>query len=191
MAAVEFARWLAETPLGASEVPIVVDYEGVVAATGSFLRGFHIPLCDAANRLAQGRINDIEDSTIRDLLRNSTEFFVVAANLEAVVAEEFDIAFSGGDYPCIEATLLGALGVVRGRIRGNLDQVLRQSLCVLAERGPSTASELHGFTKEPITVNAWNNRLSDLQLRRLIRRYRDGREWRYESIVSSWEDTNG
>lgn len=72
-----------------------------------------------------------------------------------------------------------------GRCLGRLDPALRDTLVALTKMKSATATMLwEQFTQRPpIKPPAWSNRLSDLHRLRLCTREREGRQWRYHSII--------
>jgi len=71
------------------------------------------------------------------------------------------------------------------RCLGRLDPALRDTLGALTSLESATATMLcEQFPQRPlIKPPAWSNRLSDLHRLRLCTREREGRQWRYRSIV--------
>lgn len=71
------------------------------------------------------------------------------------------------------------------RCLGSLDPALRKTLAALAKMGSATATMLcEQFPERPlIKPPAWSNRLSELYRLRLVGREREGRQWRYASVV--------
>jgi hypothetical protein len=71
------------------------------------------------------------------------------------------------------------------RCLGRLDPALRETLVALAKIRSATATVLcEQFPQRPaIKPPAWSNRLSELYRLRLVSREREGRQWRYASVV--------
>jgi hypothetical protein len=71
------------------------------------------------------------------------------------------------------------------RCLGRLDPALRDTLSALTKMKSATATLLwEQFPQRPpIKPPAWSNRLSDLHRLRLCTREREGRQWRYHSVI--------
>lgn len=166
---------------GLGEV-VVLDFSGLAVATGSYLKATVLELLLAgAAAAAAGEFKDGER------LIDPLNVYPVVAGLNAEIAEELDVVLRGQQEPrCCLQILEEDEGIIASARRlGPLDPVLVETLDHVAVLGRATASELHQQFPQPrpISVTAWNNRLNDLNARRLLRRVRHGRQWTYCALA--------
>jgi hypothetical protein len=121
----------------------------------------------------------VEPSAIRPL-----RLFPMVSNCVGEVKDEVDEFFRGRNCPLLyleESGNATALGI--------LDAALHRTRSLLNSAGEATAADLAARGQEKISINGWNNRLSDLYLLRLATRRREGKFWIYspaEKEVAVW-----
>jgi hypothetical protein len=111
--------------------------------------------------------------------------FPLVANVNAEVSEELDQVLTLQELPCLEVVSADDKNIGIAKLRGPLDRALRDTLRVVMDLGSVTATSLsERFAADTrIATTAWNNRLSDLCVRRLVRRRKVGRQWVYEPVA--------
>lgn len=166
----------AAEPDGPGEI-VVVDFGGIESATGSYLKAIMVRLL----QLGQASVNARTEQD-RDVWLN---VFPLVANLNAEVSEELDQVLTIQELPCLEILKADDNGVDVAKVHGPLDRALRDTLRAVEGVRSATATTMseHFATDTKITTTAWNNRLSDLCVRRLVRRSKVGRQWVYEPVV--------
>lgn len=107
----------------------------------------------------------------------------VAANVSHEVMDDLTTLLASAAVPLL--LVERADGPSAGRCLGSLDLALRKTLTALAKMRSATATMLcEQFPERPaIKPPAWSNRLSELYRLRLVGREREGRQWRYASVV--------
>lgn len=166
---------------GLGEV-IVLDFSGLALATGSYLKAtvLELLLVGAAAATA-GEFKDGER------LIDPLNVYPVVAGMNAEIAEELDVVLRGQEEPrcCLQLLKEDGDTITSACLLGPLDDALLDTLDHVATLGRTTASELHQRFPQsrPISVTAWNNRLNDLNARRLLRRVKNGRQWTYCTLA--------
>lgn len=160
---------------------VVLDFDGIESATASYLKATLLWLLGRSGSAA---------SSVPDAANAPLNVYPVVAGLNAEVSGELDELLRGHGRSCLELVRMVGDEILSARLRGPLDKTLRETLAILTEAGCATATELHQrYPQErPITVTAWNNRLSDLTTRRLARRTRQGRQWLYQALSREVSD---
>jgi len=160
---------------------VVLDFSGIVSATASYLKRTVLWLHDCALLAAEGRpAEEHEDAPI------PLDIYPFVTGLAEEVSLELEDVLFQHNRICLEVPFDVAPEISKARLIGPLDPALRQTLVMLTRMQRATATELHqahALDRQKITVNAWNNRLSDLFSRRLARRTKAGRHWVYEPVV--------
>lgn len=172
-----------ETSAAASDMTnlggiVVVDFEGVTSATASYLKATVLALLHRAGAPTGAGVAAPEPML---------NVFPVVAGLNDELRDELRSVLALQQIPCIEALSFGRDAIERAHVHGPLDRALRDTLEVVRTRKRASATALHGaFPQQPpISSTAWNNRLSDLHARRLLRRERDGRQWQYQTLAGA------
>jgi hypothetical protein len=160
---------------------VVLDFTGIVSATSSYLKRTILWLYDCARLAAEGgRPEASEDPAI------PLNIYVFTTGLTDEVRAELREVLRLYNRTCLEVPSDAAESLCQALVLGPLDLSLRKTLDALVRRRAGTATELHqahASDHERITVNAWNNRLSDLFCKRLARRSKEGRHWVYEPVL--------
>jgi hypothetical protein len=154
-----------------------ISFRSVEAATTSYLKALLLPLLDAgASTIDRARYVDAS------LAPNT---YPVLLDLNGELRSELDDLLRSSPRTVLEKTAIGADGRLIVRVHGILDPASANTLASLCRLHETSAPEIHnnmtGSTSS-ISVTAWNNRLNDLVLRRLARRCRQGRQWRYRPV---------
>lgn len=157
-------------------VLVLLDLRAAESMTASFIKATVFRLQDI----------HLGDDRADDRPRTALNVYPIILGANAEVGSELDDVLVRHGRTCLEAEDGGGgVTLTRARLRGCLDPVLATSLRHLASIEAATAQEMHLRFPEgrPIAATAWNNRLNDLHARRLVRRVREGRTWRYFSIA--------
>jgi hypothetical protein len=152
---------------------VVLDFAGIESATASYVKATVIGLLRAGAASAGARPADGAPVALN--------IFPVMKGLNDELRAELRDVAEAQEVPWLEVVELRADGIARARLYGPLDRALRDTLEIVTRRTRATATMLHADHPRtpPISITAWNNRLSDLHARRLLRRERDGRQWTY------------
>lgn len=149
----------------AADAVVLLDFDGIEAATGSFLREAVLGLRDFCHRSPHG-------------------LTLVVANPSDLVTEELDdlLARLRDAVLCCR---LDAAGVpAEPFIAGVLEEVQRQTLSAVLEVGTADATLLAAqFSTEPEKKTGWNNRLATLAAKGILRETRRGRAKTYRPAV--------
>lgn len=137
---------------------VVLDFRKVEYVSGSWVNWALMPLI----RLAAEERND---------------FYVVAKNFPKDSLDDLQLVSEQNRFPVI---VVPDDKLRHGVIYGILDPVQRETLQSVVSRGEVTGASLATKT---VTGPAWNNRLKDLSLKRLLRRRKEGREQIYSSLI--------
>jgi hypothetical protein len=168
-------------PSANGALDVVLDFTGIVSATSSYLKRSVLWLYDCARLAAEGgHAGALDDLPI------PLDIYVFITGLADDVCAELKEVLLQQNRICLEVPPDVTDSIPQARLLGPLDQALRDTLDALARTHRATATELHQAyisDRQKITVNAWNNRLSDLFCKRLARRSKVGRHWVYEPVV--------
>ena len=170
---------------------LILDFEGIKAINGSYVRAsvaWVIRCAIAARKGERASAGDPDPWAIQPI--RCERLFV--KNLAEDVREEIDGLLRQPSFklPCLEATqVLPSERISSAVLLGHLDRQLVECLRRLYEAGGSAkAADLHDrYPDDGVQITAWNNRLAALHERLLIARRKDGRFWIYEIITSHLE----
>ncbi|MEQ1697247.1 MAG: hypothetical protein ABL901_15545 [Hyphomicrobiaceae bacterium] len=145
--------------------PLLLDFDGIEVATASFLREAVFAL--------------------KSYMRASnSRFYPVAANINAAVHEELAVvADARGD--ALFAVTIEKGEIVEQCLIGNLDPKQAMTLEHVTALNGTDAGTLmtkYGAEEKTTSTTAWNNRLSALVSRGLIREYAQGRAKFYRPL---------
>ena len=157
-------QFLERLPQGEHRL-VALNFEGIELATSSFLS-------EAVLRL-------------RDHLRlNNPPCCLVVVNLNERVEEELDDLLKRSGQALGAAKLVGG-ELAYGRLLGELDAKLAETLRLVRARGEATGAQLHAQQAkvDAIGATAWNNRLSSLAAMGLLTETQDGRAKRYRLVM--------
>lgn len=160
-------EFISATPQTRNWCLMILDFQGVVVATSSFLRESVVAYRDFA-RTARPSV------------------YPVLANLSEAVEEELHF-FLERRADAFWACDLDAQGQVGNpRLVGKLDLVLRETLDAVAKLGSVSAPLLTSLEPEKgIGPTAWNNRLQGLHSRGLVVERRSGRTKHYNAVLET------
>lgn len=162
-------------------VPVVLDLARLEAATASYLKRTWVYLHRCA--LLGLEMAPVTDDPADPLVALPIHPFV--SGLHAEVREELLLVLDQENLVCVEV-VSAEDEALRGRILGQLDPALRETLAVLYRRGEASANDLlieGRSSSRNISVNAWNNRLTDLMRLHLVARRKESRNWIYAPIM--------
>jgi hypothetical protein len=109
---------------------------------------------------------------------NKNDFYVVVRSFPELSLDDLQFAADQNRLPVIAVSENGR----SGRLFGTLDPGQRETLKAVLDRGEATGVSL-ASEQTGLSGAAWNNRLRDLNLKRLLRRRRQGREQVYSAVV--------
>lgn len=146
---------LADVPAG--EV-IVFDFAGVDYVSGSWINWMLVPLVTYA-------------------ADDSNDHYLVLINFPAISLDDLHLIANVEHTPFLVTTgsKLNEVMVV-----GDLDPAQTVTLLAVQNKGTATGASL---ADENVKPTAWNNRLRDLNLKRLLRRRKEGREQVYSIVL--------
>jgi hypothetical protein len=142
---------------------VVLDFTGVDYVTGSWLNAMMVPFFDWAGHPER-------------------DFFPVLRNVKGEWLDEVYLV-ANWNQQCYLIADDGEIPPKRARLMGHLEATQRSTLQVVLGTKRVTGAELARKAKERIGPTAWNNRLRDLYLKRLIAREKNGRKQWYYSII--------
>lgn len=167
---------------------VLLDFSEMEAVNASYIKGtaFWLLTCgQLSTRPIESQLSPRHSADPRPY-----DLYVCVTGLAPALVEEFQEFLRPRRLPILHAGRVKGEEVEEARLLGHLDSTLLQTLKVLCRQGRATAPQLfEANSKEDVTVTAWNNRLNDLNGLRLVRRFRAGRAWEYETIAGKilWE----
>lgn len=155
-------------------IPVIIDFDGVVGATGSYLRAFVVALLTSRQGALDPKVPSPDSPNVEVFVRNVSED--VAIDLRGVLVD--------ADLACLEALEADAARVKRARLHGDLDKAVNAAFETVLKVGASTAADLATKNKKDrIGATAWHYRLGELHKLGLVRRIKSDRSWVYEPTV--------
>jgi hypothetical protein len=167
-----FVRALEDIPPFAAPAVVALDFTGVDLATASYLSELVLPL--------------------RDHLRlRDPAGYVVAANLSAKVFEEMDELLTRAGEAMLVCEVIAPSRITGVRLIGRLDSKLRETFELVVSKGETSAVELHTESNDSdkIGPTGWNNRLSALSAKSLVREIPQGRTKKYRPVLEALHGT--
>lgn len=155
-------------PPGTSQAAVMIDFDGIVGATGSYLKAFLV-------RLLATRQDALEPKIPGD----AAPADVFIANLHEDVATDLRGVLVDAGLACLEALDCDDERVRKARCHGDLEPAVRDALEALLAARAATAADLGRMDKK-IGVTAWHYRLGVLLKLGLARRSKADRSWVYE-----------
>lgn len=169
----------------AADSPVVIlDFEGIEAANGSYVRATALWMLRCAIEARRGSRDEAAGSRdpwrIHPLAMHG--FFL--AGLSEEVRHDVTIQLNEGRLPCLEVVEREGDEIQSVAILGHLDTQLRRTLDCLLEIGEECSAETlcRRFHEDRIGATGWNNRLAELHQRHLIGRRKDGKFWKYYTM---------
>jgi hypothetical protein len=153
-------------PPGAPRQAVIVDFDGIIGATGSYLKAFLV-------RLLATREGALEAGDSAD----GPGIFI--ASLHEDVATDLRGVLIDAGLACLEALDCDDERVRKARCHGDLEPAVRDALDTLLAARAATAADL-GRKDKKIGVTAWHYRLGILLRLGLARRSKSDRSWVYE-----------
>lgn len=118
---------------------------------------------------------------------DKNDLYVVVKNFPEMSLDDLQLVAEQNRLPVVVVSDDGKSGT----LYGSLDPGQRETLDAVLARGEATGVALASERKgKGVSGAAWNNRLRDLNLKRLLRRRREGREQIYSAVVPEVR-TNG
>jgi hypothetical protein len=109
------------------------------------------------------------------------DFYVVIKHFPKLSLDDLQMVTEYGRLPVI---VLSGNDSKTGVLYGTLDPGQRETLQAVLDQGEVTGVSLAKTSKgKGLSGAAWNNRLRDLNVKRLLRRRREGREQIYSAII--------
>jgi hypothetical protein len=160
---------------GPGEV-VLVDFAGIESATSSYLR-------ETVGRLYRHGAASVAPRAEPDFA--PLNVYPVVVGLTPEVSAQLGEVCKLDQRAVVEAVGTRARAANAVRIRDLADAALRETVRLISAAGTATATSLFEEQKQkpPISVTAWNNRLSDIALRRMARRSREGRQWSFTPLA--------
>lgn len=165
-------KLLNHLPPGAAQQAVVIDFEGISGATGSYLKAFLV-------RLLATRQDALDPKSAAD----AAPVDVFIANLHEDVATDLRGVLIDAGLACLEALDCDDERVRKARCHGDLEPAVREALEALLTARAATAADL-GRKDKKIGVTAWHYRLSVLLKLGLARRSKAERSWVYEPAAT-------
>lgn len=149
---------LADVPPGSTAT---LDFRGVEYASASWINAMLLPLIAFA-------------------ADDENDFYVILTNFPKSSVDDLQLVTQQNRLP----TLVMSEDGKSADLYGTLDPGQRETLHAVLIRGEATGASLASDSKtNRLSGAAWNNRLRDLNLKRLLRRRREGREQIYSAVV--------
>jgi hypothetical protein len=148
-------------PPGVPQRAVLIDFDGIVGATGSYLKAFLVRFL-AARQAGSTEVGDIFITNLHE---------DVATDLRGVLVD--------AGLACLEALECDDERVRKARCHGNLEPAVREALDALLVARAATAADL-GRKDKKIGVTGWHYRLGVLLKLGLARRSKSDRSWLYE-----------
>lgn len=156
-------------PSGEPQSAVLIDFDGMIGATGSYLKAFLVRLL--ASR--QATLDPEVGASVGEI----GSIFVT--NLHEDVATDLRGVLVDAGLACLEALECDDERVRRARCHGNLEPAVREALDALLDARVATAADL-GRKGKKIGVTGWHYRLGVLLKLGLARRSKSDRSWLYE-----------
>lgn len=159
-------KMIAALPRSASPILVVVDFDDVSVATGSFLREAVV--------------------AFRDYCRtNQPSLYPVVANASDETREDLDLLLKDRGEVCVVCQVDPRDRISHPQIVGALEEKQIVTLNAVAERGSADANELHRSAKasEGISITGWNNRLASLVLKGVLMEFKQGKSKTYKPVL--------
>jgi len=159
----DFAR-ICEALVGASAGSIVLlDFAGIPLLSGSWANAAIVPL-------------------IKWAMDSQIDLYPVLLNIGTESLDDMQLVAEWNHQTYLHAAERRGLPS-KATLLGLLDQGQTETLRHVLAFGEVTGAELERRVDEAVKATAWNNRLKDLYLKRLLRRTKRGREQIYSPVV--------
>jgi len=156
---------LADAPPG---TPVVLDFSCIKHVTGSWINSMIVPFFKWAAQTE----NDV---------------FPIFYNVDKEWLDEFRLV-AQWNHQCFLIARASSFPPKQVQIVGFLESAQRISLHAVLAEGEVTGAELNRRRAEKIGATAWNNRLKDLYLKRLVCREKRGRKHVYFTLFKEIEE---
>lgn len=160
----DYARVCEELAVASPGETVLLDFDGVKLLSGSWANAMLVPL-------------------YRRAAEDQVDLFPVLANVAPECLDDLLLVAEWNHQCYLRAEIVNG-EPIKAALLGPLDTGQESTLKAVLEHGEVTGAELErrcppGSPK----ATAWNNRLKDLYLKRLLRRRKQGREMFYSPIV--------
>lgn len=169
---------------------IVLDYAGITGINGSYIKATALWVLTCGQLSATSSAPLASPVPRHEADPRPCDLFICVTGLSPDLEVEFQEFLKPRRLPLICALRLQDDSVEEAKLLGHLDPTLAFTLKAAGQHDMVTAPELHRtFPGDKVTVTAWNNRLNDLHVLRLVRRIRAGRAWKYGPVAKRivWE----
>jgi hypothetical protein len=136
---------------------VIIDFKGVDYVSGSWINWMLVPL-------------------LAYTADDSNDYYVVLANFPALSLDDLLLIANAEHTPFIVLNDRPK----KATVIGSLDPAQTATLKAVREHGDVTGAAL---ADKNVKATAWNNRLRDLNLKRLLRRRKEGREQIYSLVI--------
>jgi hypothetical protein len=172
--------WFTENPPIEEGTIVAFDLSDIEFATTSFVKTSILPLYQSARLSTETNAQTMSDA----FGLPAWNAFPVIVNARPEVEELTDEIFGRRGFPLLSLKMSNDNCFSGGRLIGFLDDVLIKTMRAWPGIDCHTAASLHEkFSDQGITQTAWSNRLNDLWRVRLLRRFRQGKSWKYQPIA--------
>lgn len=152
---------LAEVPAGET---VLLDFGGVTLVSGSWANAMLVPL-------------------YRRAAEDEVDLFPVLANVAPECLDDL-LLVAEWNHQCYLHAECAKGEPIKAVLLGSLDAGQESTLKAVLEHSEVTGAELERLCPQGSPkATAWNNRLKDLYLKRLLRRRKRGREMLYTPVV--------
>ena len=143
---------------------VVLDFDRVEIVTGSWVNAMIVPL-------------------FRWACDEQTDLYPVLSNVSNGWLDELELV-AGWNHQCYLISEGRQAQPRRASLIGKLDPAQRATLDTVLELGTATGAALaKKLPNQAVKATAWNNRLKELCLKRLLRREKKGREQIYSPVI--------
>ena len=165
-------RHLTDVCVKMTDVPpgtiFLLDFTGIQYVTGSWINSMIVPLFKWA-------------------AQNENDLFPILYNVKNEWLDDFRL-IANWNHQCYLVTKSDAFPPQQAHLVGFLEPAQNTSFIVVQTGGGVTGAQLQRNLQGNISATAWNNRLKELYLKRLIRREKRGRQQVYLPIVKEIEE---
>jgi hypothetical protein len=164
-------------------VRVVFDFDGIEIASASYIKASILWLT-TCGRMHAGIMNPEELRTLETTHFKPLNVFPVVANANSEIQTELQEVFAGRGLACVITTEWSRTEISAGKVLGRLEPTATRTLKALVGMGEFTAYDLQErFPKDSVNTTAWNNRLVELYRLRILRRRKQGKFWKYQTVA--------
>jgi hypothetical protein len=162
---------------------VLFDFTGVSLASASYIKATILWLT-SCGRMHAGVIEPAELLSLENTQFVPFNVFPLVASANEEIEIELREVFGGRGLVCAIATELRSGDVRSAKVVGSLESTAIKTLKSINGFKEFTAYDLQDrYPQDAVNATAWNNRLAELHRLRLLRRRKDGKFWKYQSIA--------